>query len=62
LVQYNSIEVGKLKGRHSRDIEALIGFRYGESVMHRDDLVLVGHDALPGDNATPQSHSDEVSQ
>ncbi|MGJ7903313.1 PUA domain-containing protein, partial [Lysobacter sp. 1R34A] len=41
LIQYNAGEVRRIAGRHSRDIEALIGFRYGESVVHRDDLVLL---------------------
>jgi glutamate 5-kinase len=72
LVQYNSVEVGRIKGRHSREIEALIGFGYGESVVHRDDLVLVGNDAAPSPaqaaadtaadaiGASPQSQSNEV--
>ncbi len=42
LVQYNAAELGRIKGRHSRDIESVLGFRYGESVLHRDDLVMLG--------------------
>lgn len=41
LVQYSAHEVQRIAGRHSREIEALLGFRYGEAVVHRDDLVLL---------------------
>lgn len=45
LVQYSAHEVQRIAGRHSREIESLLGFRYGEAVVHRDDLVLL--DAAP---------------
>jgi glutamate 5-kinase len=62
LVQYNSVEVGRLKGRHSRDIEALIGFRYGESLVHRDDLVLLERaDAAGASPGPPQPFDDDAS-
>lgn len=41
LVQYRSDDLRRIIGRHSREIEAVLGFRYGESVIHRDDLVLL---------------------
>jgi glutamate 5-kinase len=41
LVQYNSTDLRRIVGRHSRDIESILGFRYGESVIHRDDLVVL---------------------
>ena len=41
LTQYNAGEVRRLAGRHTRDIEALLGFSYGDTVVHRDDLVLL---------------------
>lgn len=41
LVQYRSEDLRRIIGRHSREIEAILGFRYGESVIHRDDLVLL---------------------
>ncbi|UOF13082.1 glutamate 5-kinase [Lysobacter capsici] len=62
LVQYNSVEVGRLKGRHSRDIEALIGFRYGESLVHRDDLVLLERaDAAAASPGPTQPFDDDAS-
>jgi glutamate 5-kinase len=39
LCQYAAGEVRRLAGRQSRDIEALLGFSYGDSVIRRDDLV-----------------------
>ena len=51
LAQYNAAEILRIAGRHSREIEALLGFRYGEEVVHRDDLVLL--DTQPADLETP---------
>jgi glutamate 5-kinase len=39
--QYNAGESARIAGRHSRDIEAILGFRYDEAMIHRDDLVLL---------------------
>ena len=44
--QYNAQETARIAGRHSREIEAVLGFRYDEAVVHRDDLVLL-HGADP---------------
>ena len=41
LTQYNAGEVRRLAGRHTREIETLLGFSYGDTVVHRDDLVAV---------------------
>ena len=41
--QYNVGESARIAGRHSRDIEAILGFRYDEAMIHRDDLVLLHH-------------------
>lgn len=41
--QYNAGEGARIAGRHSRDIEAILGFRYDEAMIHRDDLVLLQH-------------------
>ncbi|MCI4567350.1 glutamate 5-kinase [Lysobacter sp. CFH 32150] len=45
LVQYNSADLRRIVGRHSREIESILGYRYGEAVIHRDDLVVLppGH-------------------
>lgn len=39
LCQYAAGEVRRLAGRHTRDIEAILGFSYGDTVVRRDDLV-----------------------
>ena len=41
LCQYNAKEVARVAGRHTRDIEGLLGFSYGDSIVRRDDLVLL---------------------
>ncbi|MGB3461833.1 MAG: glutamate 5-kinase, partial [Rhodanobacter lindaniclasticus] len=38
LSQYAAAEVRRLRGRHSRDIEVLLGYSHGAEVIHRDDL------------------------
>ena len=39
--QYSAQDVRQLARRHSRDIETILGYSYGENVIHRDDLVLL---------------------
>lgn len=41
LCQYAVGAVHRIAGRSSRDIEALLGFSYGDTVMRRDDLVMM---------------------
>lgn len=40
LVNYNSAELLKIRGCHSRDIEGILGYAGAETVIHRDNLVL----------------------
>jgi glutamate 5-kinase len=40
LVNYKAAEVMKLKGIHSRDIEKVLGYKYYDEIIHRDDLVV----------------------
>lgn len=50
-VQYNAQDSARIAGRHSREIEAVLGFRYDEAMIHRDDLVLlqaVGQSSIDG--------------
>jgi len=39
--QYSAVDVRRIARRHSRDIEGILGYTYGENVVHRDDLVLL---------------------
>lgn len=39
--QYSAADIRRIARRHSRDIEAVLGYSYGGTVIHRDDLMLV---------------------
>lgn len=39
--QYSAVDIRRIARSHSRDIEAILGYSYGENVIHRDDLVMV---------------------
>jgi len=41
VVRYKSVDIKKIKGLHSDEIEGLLGFEHGTVVIHRDDLVLL---------------------
>jgi glutamate 5-kinase len=41
LVNYNSEELQKIRGCHSRDIPTILGYAGAETVIHRDNLVLI---------------------
>lgn len=41
ITQYSASDIRRIAGRHSREIEALLGYSYGGSIVHRDDLVLL---------------------
>ena len=41
LTNYSSEEVEKIKGRKSSEIEGLLGYKYSDEVIHRDNLVLL---------------------
>lgn len=38
--QYAARDIRRIAGRHSREIDTLLGYNYGENIVHRDDLVL----------------------
>jgi len=39
--QYSAADIRRIARHHSRDIEAVLGYSYGGTVIHRDDLMLV---------------------
>lgn len=41
LVNYNNIEVSKIQGRRSEEIAGILGYSGAETVVHRDNLVLM---------------------
>ena len=46
LTNYSSEELAKIAGRHSREIEALLGYRHSDEVIHRDNLVVLEDQAI----------------
>ncbi len=40
LARYGAADVALIRGKRSDAIEALLGYNYGDAVVHRDDLVL----------------------
>ena len=42
LVNYGSSELAKIKGLHSNAIESALGYKVGDEIIHRDDLVVLG--------------------
>lgn len=39
LASYSAAELESIKGRHSREIEATLGYNRGDEIIHRNDLV-----------------------
>ncbi len=41
LANYSSSEIEKIRGRKTSEIEGILGYRYSDEVIHRDNLVLL---------------------
>ncbi len=41
IVQYSARDIRRIARRHSREIQALLGYTYDDAVVHRDDLVVL---------------------
>lgn len=41
ITQYSADELNQIHGCHTRDIDKLLGYNHGDTVVHRDDLVTV---------------------
>jgi glutamate 5-kinase len=48
LSNYKSSEIELIKGRHSEDIERLIGYKHSDEVIHRNNFVLADEIAEMG--------------
>ncbi len=48
LSQYGAAEVRRLAGRHSREIDGVLGYSHGDEVVHRDDLATINHPVASG--------------
>ena len=42
LVTYDAVDAAKIVGRSTKDIEALLGFKGPDEIIHRDDMALGG--------------------
>ena len=40
MVNYHSGDIKKIMGSRSEEIEGILGFKYDDEVIHRDNLVL----------------------
>jgi glutamate 5-kinase len=40
LANYGSDELDRIKGRKSGEIEGILGYKYADEIIHRDDLVI----------------------
>jgi glutamate 5-kinase len=47
MIAYNDRDASRILGKRSADIEALLGFRGRDEMIHRDDLVLMRADLAP---------------
>lgn len=41
IAQYGAAEINRIARTHTRDIDSRLGYSYGESVVHRDDLAML---------------------
>jgi glutamate 5-kinase len=45
IIAYSDVDAAKIMGRKSSQIESILGFRGRDEMIHRDDLVLIRHEA-----------------
>ncbi len=41
IVSYSDSELSQVIGKHSNEIEEVLGYEYGSTIIHRDDLVVI---------------------
>jgi glutamate 5-kinase len=41
IADYSHLEIARILGRKSREIEEILGYRYGDEIIHRDNLVIL---------------------
>jgi glutamate 5-kinase len=41
LARYHADDVRRIRGHHSRRIQSILGYEYGDAVIHRNDLILL---------------------
>lgn len=46
LTEYSSVDIDKIKSKHSSEIIEILGYKNNNAVIHRDNLVLVAKDSI----------------
>lgn len=41
LINYSSAEIGRIRGKRTSEIEKILGYKYSDEAIHRDNLVLL---------------------
>ncbi|HFQ5379781.1 TPA: glutamate 5-kinase [Vibrio vulnificus] len=41
IASYSNQDMAKIAGKHSKDINSILGYDYGSEVIHRDDMVVI---------------------
>ncbi len=39
--QYSAVDIRRISQQHTREIETILGYNYGDNVIHRDDMVVL---------------------
>jgi len=59
IAAYSDNDATRIMGRRSSEIEAILGFRGREELIHRDDLVILQHDYRPPEHKPAPSGTSE---
>jgi glutamate 5-kinase len=52
IIAYSDVDAARIMGRKSSEIEGILGFRGRDELIHRDDLVILGHEPLESAQAS----------
>jgi hypothetical protein len=61
IAAYSDNDASRIMGRRSSEIEAILGFRGREELIHRDDLVILQHDYRPQEHNRASPGASEAS-
>jgi glutamate 5-kinase len=45
LIKYNSADLRKIKGVKTGEIQKILGYKYSDEIIHRNDLIITAHDS-----------------
>jgi glutamate 5-kinase len=48
LVNYNAREIREIKGQHTSRVETILGYKYQDEIIHRDNLALLARENIHG--------------